>query len=112
LTGNQQPYAPDWTFNTGIQYAIHMGSVGTLTPRLSYSYIAATWATVFENTALGDRLAARNIVNAQVEDAFGNWRVTAYSTNLTNLEYVAAINGNLRYAGPPRQYGLRAQYDF
>ena len=112
LTGNQQPYAPDWTFNTGIQYAIHMGSVGTLTPRLSYSYIAATWATVFENTALGDRLAARNIVNAQVEDAFGNWRVTAYSTNLTNLEYVAAINGNLRYAGPPRQYGLRAQYNF
>ena len=112
LTGNRQPYAPAWTFNTGIQYAIHMGSAGTLTPRLSYSYIAPTWATVFENAALGDRLAARNIVNAQVEDAFGSWRVTAYSTNLTNLEYVAAINNNLRYAGPPRQYGLRAQYDF
>jgi iron complex outermembrane receptor protein len=112
LTGNQQPYAPGWTFNTGIQYAIHMGSAGTLTPRLSYSYLAPTWASVFENVALGDRLAARNIVNAQVEDAFGSWRVTAYSTNLTNLEYVAAINGNLRYAGLPRQYGLRAQYDF
>ena len=51
-------------------------------------------------------------LNVQAEYAIASWRVTAYSTNLNNLQYVAAINNNLRYAGPPRQYGIRVQYDF
>jgi len=112
LTGTQQTYAPKWTLNAGAQYAYHLGSAGTLTPRLSYSYIAPAWATLFENSALGDRLGARDIFNAQTEYAYSNWRITAYSTNLNDLHYVAAVNLNLRYAGAPRQYGMRVQYDF
>jgi iron complex outermembrane receptor protein len=112
LSGVQQTYSPEWTLNAGVQYMFHLGSLGTLTPRASYSHIAPAWATLFENYALGDRLTARDILNAQAEYAIASWRVTAYSTNLNNLQYVAAINNNLRYAGPPRQYGIRVQYDF
>jgi len=112
LSGVQQTYAPEWTFNAGLQYAYRLGSAGTLTPRLNYSHIAPAWATLFENNALGDRLTARDIVDAQVEYALNSWRITAYSTNLNNLHYVAAINNDLRYAGAPRQYGIRVQYDF
>ena len=33
--------------------------------------------------------------------------VTLYGTNLTNDQYVGALNSNLDFAGPPRQYGIR-----
>jgi iron complex outermembrane receptor protein len=30
-----------------------------------------------------------------------------YGTNLTNQVYIGAINSGLRFAGPPRQFGIR-----
>ena len=61
--------------------------------------------------ALGDRLAARNMLGAQLALQYGSWTVTAYGTNLTNQHYVAAIfapaGTNLDLAGPPRQYGIK-----
>ena len=31
----------------------------------------------------------------------------AYGTNLTNLHYTSAVESNLAFGGPPRQYGIR-----
>jgi len=44
----------------------------------------------------------------------GPWYAEAWSTNLTDKEYVAAIQnlGSLYYAGPPRQSGIRVGYNF
>jgi iron complex outermembrane receptor protein len=33
--------------------------------------------------------------------------VTGYGTNLTDEHYVSAVISGLRFAGAPRQYGLR-----
>jgi iron complex outermembrane receptor protein len=33
--------------------------------------------------------------------------VTLYGTNLTDQHYVAALNSGLRFAGFPRQFGIR-----
>ena len=79
----------------------------SLTPRVDYAHVARTWATFFQNAALGDRLAARDIVNAQLTLETGTWQLTAYSTNLNNLRYTTAVNAGLRFAGLPRQYGVR-----
>ena len=70
------------------------------------------WGTLFQNVARGDRIGARDIVNAQLTLATGPWSIAAYSTNLTDEHYVAAINGNRRLAGAPRQYGLRVSRTF
>jgi len=107
LSGHSQTYAPDFTANIGIQYVFDLPDGDTLTPRFNYGYVAQQWATLFENTALGDRLAARNIVNAQLAWAHHGFVVTLYATNLTNDQYVAALNSNLDFAGPPRQFGIR-----
>ncbi|MBA2934059.1 TonB-dependent receptor [Sphingomonas sp. CGMCC 1.13654] len=112
LTGNDQTYAPKITANLGVQYVIPLGDAMTLTPRVDYSHISRTWATLFENSALGDHLSARNIVNAQLTLAKGPWELTGYTTNLNNLSYTTAINAGLRYAGLPRQYGLRVTRNF
>ena len=111
LAGNAQTYAPELTVSLGAEYAFQIGNA-TLTPRVDYSHISETWTTIFANEALGDKLKERDIVNAQLTYDTGDWRLQAYSTNLTDLEYVASIKAGLRYAGAPRQYGLRLTKNF
>lgn len=111
LEGNAQTYAPEMTLTVGVEYDFALGQ-GVLTPRVDYSHISETWASIFANEALGDRLVERDIVNAQLTYAQGDWRVQAYSTNLTDQEYIASIKAGQRYAAPPRQYGVRLTRNF
>ena len=112
LKGRDQTYAPNFTFNIGAEYAIAVGANDTITPRVNYGHVAAQWATLFENPSLGDRLEDRNVVNAQLEWQHGSWAVTGYATNLTNQHYPGALNSNLYFAGPPRQYGVKVHKNF
>ncbi|MFA6229249.1 MAG: TonB-dependent receptor [Rhodanobacter sp.] len=111
LGGREQTYAPKLTFNTGLQRTFHVGS-DTITPRINYAHISGQWATLFENAALGDRIGSRNLLGAQIDWAHGSWLTTLYGTNLTNQHYIGAINSGLRFAGAPRQYGIRATLFF
>lgn len=111
LEGNAQTYAPEMTLSAGIEYDFAIGQ-GTLTPRIDYSHISDSWASIFANPALGDHLEERDIVNAQITYAQGDWRLQAYSTNLTDLEYIASVKTGQRYAGAPRQYGVRLTRNF
>ena len=77
-----------------------------------YKRQASTWATLFQNSARGDRLPARDILNAQLTVTTGPWSFGGFATNLTDQRYVAAINGNRRFAGSPRQYGVRLSRSF
>ncbi len=61
LGGHQQTYAPDFTFTVGGQYKYPLPNGDSLTPRINYAYISPQWATLFENSSLGDHLAGRDI---------------------------------------------------
>lgn len=111
VEGNAQTYAPELTFRVGVEYDFQFAG-GVLTPRLDYSHISETWTTIFANEALGDRLQARDIVNAQLTYAINDWSVQAYSTNLFDEHYIASIKAGQRYAAPPRQFGLRVTRTF
>ncbi len=106
LEGRDQTYAPDLTFNVALSREFTVGSQ-TFTPRINYGHVSEQWATLFQNEARGDRIGSRNIVNAQLEWKRGDYIWTLYGTNLTDQHYVAAINTGLRFAGAPRQFGLR-----
>jgi iron complex outermembrane recepter protein len=112
LTGNPQTYAPNFTLNLGAQYRFILGGQDTVTPRVSYGYVAPQWATVFDNRAFGDHLSGRDIVGGQLEWTHGRYVTTLYGTNLTNQHYVGALNSGLRFAGFPRQYGVRLMVVF
>ncbi|HKQ16765.1 MAG TPA: TonB-dependent receptor [Steroidobacteraceae bacterium] len=107
LEGNEQTYAPNFTFNLGMQYDFALASGDRVTPRVNYGHVAEQWATLFENEARGDRVEARNIVNAQIAWRHESWVTTLYGANLTDQHYVGAINSGLRFAGPPRTFGVR-----
>lgn len=112
LGGRDQTYAPELTFNIGAQYRFTLANGDTLTPRLNYGHVSPQWATLFENVARGDRVEDRNIFNGQLAWTRGDVITTLYATNLTDQHYVAAINSGLRFAGPPRQFGIRVMKVF
>ncbi len=107
LDGHEQTYAPDFTFNIGMQYAFSLSGGDTVTPRINYGHVAEQWATLFQNEARGDRVEARDIVNAQIAWKHDSFVTTLYGTNLTDQHYMGALNSGLRFMGPPRQFGLR-----
>jgi len=112
LSGRQQSYAPTLTYNIGPQYAFYLPRGSELRLSANYSHVGSQWATLFENATLGDYLGARNLLSAQMAYAFDDWTLTAYGTNLTNEQYVAAMISQARYAGYPRQYGIRVMKTF
>jgi iron complex outermembrane receptor protein len=112
LEGNEQTYAPEFTFNIGVQYQFGFGGSSTLTPRINYGHISEQWATLFQNRARGDRVEQRNIVNAQIAWKHGDFVTTLYGSNLTDQHYVGAINSGLRFSGAPRQVGVRVSKAF
>jgi iron complex outermembrane receptor protein len=107
LGGKEQTYAPNFTFNIGGQYIFRLADGDTVTPRLNYGHVSSQWATLFENAALGDHLGERNIINGQLAWSHGPYVATLYGMNLTNEQYVGALNSGLRFEGPPRQFGVR-----
>jgi iron complex outermembrane recepter protein len=111
LEGTDQTYAPDFTFNFGVQRDFKVGD-DVITPRLNYAHVSEQWATLFQNEARGDRIEPRNILNAQIAWLHKGYVWTLYGTNLTDQHYVAAINSGLRFAGAPRQFGIRVATSF
>ena len=112
LDGNTQGYAPELTFNIGVQYDFHLPNGATLSPRVDYAHIGKAWTSIFNNEALGDRLEARNLVNLLLSYKTNDWTLAAYALNATDQTYIAAINAGLRYAGPPRQFGVNLTKTF
>jgi iron complex outermembrane recepter protein len=112
LENHEQTYAPEFTFNAGIQYEFAVANGDTVTPRISFAHVSDQWATLFENPARGDRIEERNIWNAQFAWKHGSIVTTLYGTNISDEHYVGAINSGLRFAGPPAQFGLRVAKSF
>jgi len=112
LEGHDQTYAPELTFNIGMQYIFGMGSENELTPRINFGHVSDQWATLFQDEARGDKVEARNILNAQFSWKHEDLITTLYGTNLTDQHYVGAVNSGLRFAGAPREYGIRIMKAF
>jgi iron complex outermembrane receptor protein len=115
LEGEQNVYAPKWTFNAGMQYAFPVENGDTLTPRIDYAFIGSQWPSIFQNPLAPNfvpRIGARNLVNLQLSYLHQSWDFAVYATNLFDLHYIAAQNVGLRYAGEPRQVGIRVTKDF
>ncbi|MDR3470533.1 MAG: TonB-dependent receptor [Devosia sp.] len=112
LAGHPQTYAPDFTFNLGAYYAFHLDGGDTLTPGVTYSHISGQWGSLYDNTALGDYLAPRDIIGASLAWVHGTYTATAYCYNLTDDHYVSALLSPIRLAGAPRQFGVSVMKTF
>lgn len=108
LTGAPFPYAPEFTANIGFSYRFEFSGGSTLVPRFDYGYVGDSQAELFDEPQFF--LESRGLLNSRIrwESADSVWHVEAWASNLTDEEYVAAIQnlGVLYYAGAPRQSGI------
>ncbi|HTV78214.1 MAG TPA: TonB-dependent receptor [Steroidobacteraceae bacterium] len=93
-SGMVTPYAPKWKLSAGVQYAISLGSWGSLTPRLDTAY-QDTLFTASQNS-LYNRIPGYTLLNARLTwaDREGHWQMALSATNLTNKLYYTGIFDN------------------
>ncbi|HEY0686981.1 MAG TPA: TonB-dependent receptor [Steroidobacter sp.] len=114
--GSIVPFAPEFTANAGVQYEFLLGNM-TLTPRIQVSYLDEQLSTPFRYVAT--TVPSRTITDLRVTLVpMENLRIEAFATNVLDKEYISAqvqdassARGGIIY-GAPRQYGVRAKYDF
>jgi iron complex outermembrane receptor protein len=113
--GADLPFSPEFTVNAGIDYGFAMGE-GRLTPRVQWSYVGRQIATPFPSAVT--IVPSRNLVDLRLTYQRGNWQVEAFANNATDKTYISSqiqnstsATGGIIY-GAPRQYGLRAKFDF
>ena len=103
-------YSPEITYNAGTEYRFAIGTA-TLRPRINYAYIGEQFTNLLYSPVT-DRLAPRGLWSAQLTYERESWSLEAYGTNLADKEYVSGQFVSAEMYGAPREYGLRATFQF
>jgi iron complex outermembrane receptor protein len=114
--GSRVPFAPNVTATAGIQYDVR-AATWTLTPRVQLSYSDKQIATPFAYPAT--TVPSHAVTDVRLSAAPNeSLHLEAFVTNVFDRAYIAAqvqdassATGGILY-GAPRQYGVRAKYDF
>jgi iron complex outermembrane receptor protein len=111
LSGESNPYSPDWQGNLALYYNFPIGDA-TLRPRVDYSYTSKQYGSLFQIPT--NEMGVRHILDAYLTYDAGKWETEAYLTNFTNQIYLSGTGGvgGGVYYGAPRQYGVRLRRDF
>lgn len=122
VTGNQLPYSPEVTVAANISHTFSLGTSGlTLMPLLSARWQDEMYFTVrnLDNNFIGDKQDAYTNVDASIRlsGSAEDWYIEIYGTNLTDNAVKNWMNNDqadflLASFSPPRQYGLRGQFNF
>jgi iron complex outermembrane receptor protein len=117
--GMTTPFAPKWKYSAGAQYVILLGEVGSITPRLDWSFQSA-----FNSQAINsifNRVPGYSLLNARLtwRTHDEHWQVALEGTNLADKLYYLAFFDNqgstqntLAEPGPPRQWAVTLKRTF
>jgi iron complex outermembrane receptor protein len=121
-SGLRMMRAPDWSANMTADYSIPMSNGGeiNLSGNLSYESFRLPTKSDIDLDGKGYRYGQKGtlLVNLQAswQPSDGPWTFTAYGTNVTDVKYkivaAGAQFGNSVLLGPPRMYGIKAEYTF
>ncbi len=109
-SGGRALFAPELTYNLGVQYNIMIDKV-SITPRLNYAYVDDQF-TYFAYSSVSDLIESYALLSASVMVTDETWKIEIYGTNLTDEEYVAGQFDSNEFYGAPREYGVRLGYSF
>lgn len=109
---------PEWTANASLYYDISLGDLGTLTPRVNWSYRSK----VYNNTINSENIIqdSYDVVNASLtyQDNNGDWQVVLGVTNLNDEDYFTSAynNPSIGYSealwARPREWSLSVTRNF
>jgi len=116
FSGEQLPYAPDWTVNASYQHTFHLTDGASITGLVSFQYVDSQWA--FYTHAAGGHIpgVTRTDVDLTYHFSDDRWAVSLWGRNLENsLVLTSGISGAAPgpaafFAAPPRTYGVRVSF--
>ena len=122
LKGNALPHTPPVSGTFMYEHAFDLGALGTLTPRVTTHFEAASWMSYFEQGA-PDRQDAytRTDLLLHYQPLNSPWSAEAYVLNLedNNIKADAEVYGTPNYTPvwmsiyqPPRTWGMRLRRKF
>jgi iron complex outermembrane receptor protein len=117
--GMKLAYAPERQFSVGAQYKFDVGSAGSITPRLDWSYRSAQETSAINNNILGI-LPKYSLLNGRItwNSADDDWQLALQVTNITDKLYWTGIGPNNNSGttaanpGMPRQWSLSLKRNF
>jgi iron complex outermembrane receptor protein len=119
INGNALPFNPEWNIVVGGQYAIPLGTAGTLTPRVDYRLQSEINFTAFNLPLESQRSYGLLAARVTWTDASDRFSLAVYGENLTDEQYytfgqdaLAAQGVAYTYLGRPREFGIRAAVRF
>ncbi|TVQ47451.1 MAG: TonB-dependent receptor [Gammaproteobacteria bacterium] len=118
-SGDEPPFAPEWTARLAASYTFEFGTSGSLTLGADGAYRSKAWLSVDNQDVLTQSgyWLANAFVSWLSDDA--RWRVTGGVRNLTDevykvdaQEFTAVGNIQTAYYGDPRTWTLSLRYSF
>jgi len=118
-SGDEPPFAPEWTARVGVAYEFGLGERGWLTLATDVMYRTKSWLSVDNREVLTqDDFALMNVL-ASWQSQSRTWRASAGVRNLTDEVYKTDAQefssvGNIQtaYYGDPRTWQLTLGYSF
>lgn len=113
------PFNSEWTASSGVQYNADLGTVGSLTPRLDWTYQSEFFYNSVNNAF--NLIDGRSLFNARLtyETADANWSIAASVTNLFDKFYYVAASENIanfglaaNVVGRPREWAITVKRRF
>jgi iron complex outermembrane receptor protein len=118
------PFVPEWKYAIGAQYEAELGELGTLTPRLDWTWQSEMQSTIPNSLPiyqLGE-IESRGLLNARLtyRTADEDWEVAVAATNLTDEFYYNnkydrsnQVGGNAYgMPGRPREFMVSVERSF
>jgi iron complex outermembrane receptor protein len=114
LSGSDNLYSPELSWNLGLDYSFETGSGAVVRPRIGYSYADSAFSSLFQRDNYF-RMDERENVNLSVSYENDAWSVAVFCNNCTDeVDVTSVTTGNsseILYSAP-RTVGVRFRYDF
>jgi len=112
LSGNRLPKSPEWSTNLGLTYARDMGSYGSGSARVDWSYRDRMFFSHFNDPANGQKAYHLFDAFVKLETPSKHFGIQGFVKNIANQDYrvggvIASviIGGPLGHYAPPRTWG-------
>ena len=101
---SHEPYAPTWTGNLGMQYAIPLGGLGSLTPRVDWTYRSTIYFGPDNNDPYTQQ-GGYGLGNGRLtyQPSAASWNVAFFITNMTNKLFFTSRSDFMNSFGQARE---------
>ncbi|MGD8325186.1 MAG: TonB-dependent receptor, partial [Gammaproteobacteria bacterium] len=115
LSGAENLFSPELSYNFTVDYAIQLSNGATLTPAVSLNHADTAYSSILQRPGdLFYTTGERDLVNFNLTYEHNDWTVQLFGTNVSDELFIEghSNDGQAVLYGDPEVWGIRARMDF